>query len=342
MNSNPGTKLAPQHGLFVTNLGHSTSEHSSGSSDPSTKAVEGLYKQVESLAQTNLQLTMQSSELLGRMNCMRVHESELHHDVEQLKQEIKDCDSQLLEHANMIKETDESVKSLRLHCADLENEVAVIRSSLRKLETEDAMAFSELDIWQASTRALGDAQVAADEYYRTSVPNILDSINNISHAVMNLNELKVENDLDFGAELNSLESKYLKAGVKKDMVLTDLRELYNSETKSINLEDWNQAYINLRSRLNEFLVDPDINKYASTLNSIAVNMVRNGTSSELKNNSTRHDYHMNKSSRVSSNGTPPLPGSIQQDKSRTSSLGSLPGIKRTTSVRRKTAQRILS
>lgn len=235
-------KLAPNHAIFMTNIDSSPTrrkdEPYNGSGSSSTKVIENLHEQIDSLTNTNLQLTLQSNNLLSRLEAAQQRESKLLETTASLKHENENVGSMLNRKSRRLKDLEDDFSKLQQNYDDLSGEKKELEDRERDISDREVKLRQELEMIRAQYDALVDSQ----QYYR-------------KHYTSELDTLKEQLETFKQEQRCQLEQS------KADEDLLHLK-LVEFETKCDSMKDLEIARLmNLENRCNEIVGQLDLSSW---------------------------------------------------------------------------------
>lgn len=395
MNSDMGStpsaspvKLGQQHKLFMTKLQVSPTRNgvsevnnvaNSGSLSPlkngdlsisspernvmnnnenttnSSRVIDSLHEQVDTLTETNLELTKQSHNLLNKLENVQINETRLMEDLALLKNDNNVVNNELMNSTVRLKQLEEQLSELKLQY----NEEINLKLSLEKQvqsfkRNENEQLQDEVMTRQSQYDTLLQSQQLYKEIYTKKINDMTEQLERIKSLYSGDMDEKNNNDTDESSilvtklkEMEILSQEYDQ--MDKDLI----KYIQEDKLKTLiddqfEVEDWVQLFKSMNETFQEYVDKMGIpsnvvEKFRGELQ--APNKVR------LRHSSGNHD---NKQKRRSYFGNM---GSLSQEKeqstgesdsnsntfttsnaSRTPSDGAtsmvLPGVKRSSSVRR--------
>lgn len=385
-------KLGQQHALFMTQLQTSPSKQNKPSTvdnnnmndslnsnldktetEPnvansnSSKVIDSLRDQIDTLTETNLELTKQSHHLLNKLEVLQMNETNLIEELNILKTSNDTINNDLLDSTNKLKYLESKLNQLKL---DYSKEIDMKRKleeqiKLLKSNGDESLNENELLIKQIQY----DTLLSNQEDYKIYCTNKINELNELLTEI----KLKYESNNDNNdnmitkklKEMEILSNKYetLDNSIKEYIQDDKLACLINEK---FDINEWIQLYENMNEKFNYFatermkLSDVTINKLRHELKknhnkqSIKTRNVSDGNDSKDKRTTKYYgnlstlsqDSLNNHSSNINSNNS-----NISSNSSNTGNSGDeetdgsrvpsnspmpilLPGVKRTPSIRR--------
>ncbi|QLL31329.1 hypothetical protein HG536_0B01920 [Torulaspora globosa] len=344
-------KLAPNHTIFMANIDSSPSrrkeDRNNGGGSSSTRVIENLHDQIDTLTSTNLQLTLQSNNLLSRLEAAQQREAKLLETTASLRHENENVASMLNRKSRKLKDLeddfvklDEKYNSLLKDKADLEDRVRDTSEKESKLKQEIEMV-----------KAQYDALVDSQDYYRKHYTSELDTLRGQLDLLKQeqrrrLEQSKAEEAL-LDTKLSEFETKCENWKGLDDARLSHLESKCNDIVSQLDLPAWINLYkesknmllkcgqemnIKIPEDLERTMQDPSMTSLELTSQqrnvspglSLKMAKVRSGRSTTSPNvNTFSNAPHAKRSSFYG--GAKQIPQSV---------TGSLPGLKRSSSRRK--------
>lgn len=381
-------KLGQQHALFMTQLQTSPSKSSNvnnsgtknnendnldkNDTEPnvansnSSKVIDSLREQIDTLTETNLELTKQSHHLLNKLEIVQINETNLVEELNILKSSNDTINNDLIDSINKLKYLENQLNQLKL---DYSKEIDIkkkLEEQIKLLKNDRDGNSSENGILMKQTQY--DILLSNQEDYKKYYTEKINELNELLTKIkLNYESNEDNKDRIITDKLNEMESLSNQYEVLdnniKEYIQNDKLEYLISQKFDIN--DWIQLYNNMNEKFYYFvnermeLSDVTINKlkhelrtnrnkqstktrsvsdsndskdkrttkYYGNLSTLSQDSLNNYSSNISTNNS-----NIRISSSTSNSGNEESDGSRVPSNSSISML--LPGVKRTSSVRR--------
>ncbi|CCK68578.1 She3p KNAG_0B01310 [Huiozyma naganishii CBS 8797] len=317
-----GEKLAAQYGIFMANLqgqgqGQSgTVAASSAGGEASGQVIDVLRARVDTLAETNVQLAMQSHSLLEKLEQAQENETRLLDGSLQLKQ-ASDA---------LHEELDGSTVELR----QLESRAAELRAAVEEQRKRAATAVESSPLQQGDVAAWSEQAERAQAQYTaliTSQQLYKD------HYLARIKQLREELDsaVAAAAATDSLDTSSLQLSLREftqdreslDALHTALTETLGADFDAgLTTADWATLYTATRARLETL---------ASEMGYTLAELLQ-GTATAMQQRQQQHQQHQHRHRNFFGASSPTL-GAVPTS----AGTAALPGVKRTSSLR-KTSQ----
>ncbi|KAK5960637.1 She3p PWA37_002066 [Arxiozyma heterogenica] len=381
-------KLGQQHALFMTRLQTSPSKsnnaNNSGTKDNengnldkndtepnvansnSSKVIDSLREQIDTLTETNLELTKQSHHLLNKLEIVQINETNLVEELNILKSSNDTINNNLIDSTNKLKYLENQLNQLK---SDYSKEINIkkkFEEQIKLLKNDRDENSSENGILMKQTQY--DILLSNQEDYKKYYTEKINELNELLTKIkLNYESNEDNKDRIITDKLNEMESLSNRYEILdnniKEYIQDDKLDYLISQKFDIN--DWIQLYNNMNEKFYYFanermeLSDVTINKLKHELKtnrnkqSTKTRSVSDSNDSKDKRTTKYYgnlstlsqDSLNNYSSNISTNNSnihisssTSNSGNEESDSSRVPSNGSismlLPGVKRTSSVRR--------
>lgn len=343
-------KLAPNHAIFMANIDSSPTKRKeelcNGNSSSSTKVIENLHEQIDTLTNTNLQLTVQSHSLLDKLETAQQRESKLLENTASLKHENENIASMLNRKSRKLRDVEDDYEKLKKIYDELSCEKSELEKKFQSTSDKEKSLEQQVEMFRVQYDALVDSQDYYKEHYSSEVRKLKEQ----------LGSLKKEQHSQLerhSADMDLLSEKLSEFDVKSDTIqqlekdrLTHLEGKCDDMVNQLDLNAWVNLYkesartlldyaekmnITLPQQFHQLTQDPDLaaldaETKQSTLSSmIPLKMAKvrsNRAATSPNSNTLSTSTHAKRSS---------FYGSATQFP--TSASGALPGVKRSSSRR---------
>lgn len=357
-------KLAPNHGIFMANIDGSPTRkktvndrvallspsgfsNSSNNSSSSTRVIESLHEQIDTLTNTNLQLTVQSHSLLDKLESAQQRESKLLENTSSLKHENDNLVSMLNRKARKLKDLEEELIDFKKEYNSVLEERSELQEKEKKSSEQEEILNQQVEMIQVQYDAIVDSQKYYKKHYKSEISSLreqleslkVEQLNYIQSSAAQTNQLDVRL-LEFDSKCNNMQEleaarlQFLEDECEDMMRQLDLSSwvtLYK-ESKNMLFTYAEKMQIDISQDFKELLQDPALTALESkpqynkhSMLPLKMAKLRNNMSNTSPNANT---YSNNSHSKRSS-----FYGGTKQFA--TSALpGTLPGVKRTSSRRK--------
>lgn len=348
-------KLAPNHTLFMANIDKSPSrrkeDHHNGGGSSSTKVIENLHEQIDTLTNTNLQLTLQSNNLLNRLEVAQQREAKLLETTASLKHENENVESMLNRKSRKLKELEVEFANLRQNYDTLLKEKTELQDRARDTSDRESKLKQENEMVKVQYDALVDSQDYYKKHYSSELDTLREQLDSLKQDQRRQLEQSRADESLLDAKLSQFEAKHGNMKELEDARVLHLESKCNDIVGQLDLPSWFTLYKESKSMLLKYASEMNIKlpedldqtlqdagleslEFKSQQRNISpslplkMNKVRSGRPATSPNtNSFSNATHSKRSSFYG--GAKQIPQSA---------AGALPGLKRSSS-RRKTSER---
>lgn len=362
-------KLAPNHSIFMAsiNTGSPASKKNGeiggakevstpkqNGTTSSTRVIESLHEQMDTLTSTNLQLTVQSKNLLEKLDAAQQKESKLLENSASLKHENENLVSMLNRKTRRLKDVEEELVKYKESQNSLIQEKTALQEKWENSSSEEKILRQQMEMIRAQYDALVDSHRYYKGYYGSQINILNEQLENLKVEQRNHVQRVSEKANILDVKLLEFDSKYDNLQSLEEARMKYLESKCNDMSKKLDLPSWINLYRESKTMVLEFAEKMKLAVPADFQNMIEDPEL---TSLEAKTQSSSAGVlplRMAKSRGVSSSGAQQgTPGaSVSHGKrssfyggmasSPASSLpGTLPGVRRSSS-RRKPSSRIAS
>lgn len=254
----PGSpsKLASQHALFMTNLDQSPARNNSAVFERSTSpsrlnggasgmVIDSLGEQVETLSKTNMQLSLQSKNLLTKLEDANEREITMIDAVTKLKELNAKGDIELAEKSETLKMEEGRLRDLKLKLQMEVERKGKLNSSMRNVDMEELKLDQNLAMQRAQCDALRQSQILYKEHYSREILQLKEIVE----------ELSMEQESDLSLEgideelVDTMETRFAKLLQLTSEYNESLKEGSEGMISELNLESWVKLYDECKKRL---------------------------------------------------------------------------------------------
>lgn len=336
------TKLAPHHNIFMANLQKSPTRTTSdifvdmdGSNvmPSSTKVIESLHEQIDILSRTNLQLSMQSQGLLTKLENNRDKESKLVETLSQLKNENETLKNLLNRETDHLKDLEIDLNDLNERYNTLNKKNRSLKKEYNKNNSGDSSINDELFMVESQYSSLVEANKMMESHYDQNINELKEQLEELNLLKTQIIDTLDENQDTLIEQMTDLHTK-----------TSDFEEMYKESNDTLDEQFHNELNENIEPMSNDYSYYKDqmielgiqmgtttVEKDISDLQIIKLRKVRNVSGTNGNSNSN------NSSKRTSFYGsmTPvTMPETKMEGHRNISPIIGLPGVKRSTSIRR--------
>ena len=222
----------------------------------STKVIESLQEQVDTLTNTNLQLTLQSHGLLNKLEDAQEKESKLIEILGSLKDENNKLN-------NMLQTESERLKDLEKELVDLKEKYGTVVSDNGKLRKEfdsfgaiETTLNDEFEMVTAQYNSIVRSQEAFKEYYSGKIAGLRDEVESLKqeneailHDYLNYDNNLIEKLDEFDTEHEAFKGL---ANLNEQLLTKKFQELVLDTLPNLSLDAWISLYNETKDRLFEF------------------------------------------------------------------------------------------
>ena len=222
----------------------------------STKVIESLQEQVDTLTNTNLQLTLQSHGLLNKLEDAQEKESKLIEILGSLKDENNKLN-------NMLQTESERLKDLEKELVDLKEKYGAVVADNGKLKKEfdsfgaiETTLNDEFEMVTAQYNSIVRSQETFKEYYSGKIAGLKDEVESLKqeneailHDYLNYDNNLIEKLDEFDTEHEQFKSL---ANLNEQLLTKKFQELVLDTLPNLSLDAWISLYNESKDRLFEF------------------------------------------------------------------------------------------
>lgn len=215
----------------------------------SNRVIESLHEQIETLTKTNLQLTLQSHDLLNKVEEAQTNQNKLLDTLTLLKSNNETLSSTLEENSRVFKEKERLLTDLKLDYSKTIKDKIELEREYKSYANQENNLNGELEMIQCQYNALVQSQFFYKTHYEKEITKLQDELDRLTlnkEAFLSYDEHKKVNNA--GYDDNSGENNSNTLFDK----LTEFEELYQS-LKEIERQDeklLNEKYTTIISEMN--------------------------------------------------------------------------------------------
>lgn len=249
------SKIALNRSAFMANTSNHNSptkqrDGSVSGNTSSTKVIEALYQQIDTLTNTNLQLTVQSNNLLTKLENANSKEAKQLETVATLKHENENLNSMLNRKSRRCKDLEDQLVQLRNSYEETAVDYRALKQNMESTTQREAQLQGEIQILKVQYDALLDSQKRYREHYEQEIHTLN----------LNLEKLKKENDMfitknvrnilnnssALQTKLNQYTSKYKDLEALNLQHIGLLSEKVDKMASQMDLPAWEKLYKDTR------------------------------------------------------------------------------------------------
>lgn len=267
-------KLAPNHSIFMAsiNKGSPAGKKNEESADVgartqsvkdnsipkqngsmlSTRVIESLHDQIDTLTSTNLQLTVQSKNLLDKLDTVQQKESKLLENSASLKHENENLVSMLNRKTRKLKDVEEELASYKKNHDLLEEEKTSFQKKWETSSNEEATLRQQMEMVQAQYDALLDSHQYYKNHYGSQISTLSEQLENLKLEQRNHTQKVFEEAESFDVKLLEYDSKHVNLQQVEEARVKYLESKCNSLTQQLDLPSWVQLYKESKNMVLEY------------------------------------------------------------------------------------------
>ncbi|CAR24256.1 She3p [Lachancea thermotolerans CBS 6340] len=348
------SKVSMNHGAFMANMqnGYSPTREGATAGSSSTRVIEALHAQIDSLTKTNLDLTVQSNNLLSRLESSNNTQSKHLESISTLKHENDNLGLMLSRKERRVRDLEQQLSQLKHSYEEAAMDNKTMRHQLQTSGQREGTLENQLQQLQVQYDALVDGQKRYREKYDLEVEELKKSLqdfkrDNEMYLTKNIQTV-VSNNTALQTKINQYSGKYKNLESLSQQHMQELSREVEGMASKLDLAKWEKLYEESRNMAIEYSEKTNVPLSPSFL---AQHGAKSGSRSPSTSSSStfvhpsqirvpkvRHSSSSAKrSSFYGSNVSVPggtVPGVKQPSASPTTpSSGGLPGVRRSSSVR---------
>ncbi|SCV04513.1 LANO_0G10660g1_1 [Lachancea nothofagi CBS 11611] len=242
------SKLSMNHGTFMANIqnGNSPTKGGSPGVSSSTRVIEALHAQIDNLTRTNLELTVQSNNLLTRLETATNNHSKHLESMSTLKHENDNLNLMLSRKERRVRDLEQQAAQLRNSYEEAALNNKTMHSKIQNYNQRETNLEQNLQQVQVQYDALLDGQRRYRDQYSREIQELKDQLQSFrrdqgTYVTETLQTL-LENHSSLQTRIDEYANKYQKlASVEQEH-----RDLLNYECESmrshLDLPKWDQLY----------------------------------------------------------------------------------------------------
>ncbi|GAV53442.1 hypothetical protein ZYGR_0AI07260 [Zygosaccharomyces rouxii] len=267
-------KLAPNHSIFMASINRGSpagkkngesavvgmgSQAARDNSTPkqngsmlSTRVIESLHDQIDTLTSTNLQLTVQSKNLLDKLDTAQQKESKLLENSASLKHENENLVSMLNRKTRKLKDVEEELASYKKNHDSLEEEKTALQKKWENSSNEEATLRQQMEMVQAQYDALVDSHQYYKSHYGSQISTLSDQLENLKLEQRNYAQRVSEEADSFDVKLLEYDSKHTNLQQAEEARVKYLESRCDVLTQQLDLPSWVQLYRESKNMVLEY------------------------------------------------------------------------------------------
>lgn len=310
-------KIGANHNLFMINMDSPPKLKNQNKTAPinltasttasSTKVIESLHEQIDTLTNTNLQLTIQSHGLLEKLDSAQQKESQLQENISSLKHENENVNSMLNRKTRRLKDVEEELASLKKKVDFMVEENESLKEKFQMSSETEVKLNSQIELYKSQYDAVVDSQQYYRDHYNKEVSELKEQIEILKKSQItqlqkitdhhNLMDEKLNNFDTKHASLHEAQEKRLELlDVKCQEAITDLDlpswiELYK-KTKSTFVEYSNEMEIEVSDKFKDIARDQTLTALEGKFNNVSEeqNQTIPNSNGTIRNNKQRESF----------------------------------------------------
>lgn len=262
-------KLAPNHSIFMASInkgsptGKANGENAvvgmKGNLTPkqngsmsSTRVIESLHDQVDTLTSTNLQLTVQSKNLLDKLDGAQQKESKLLENSASLKHENENLVSMLNRKTRRLKDVEEELARYKENHSSLEEEKLALQRKWESSSSEEATLKQQMEMVQAQYDTLVDSHQYYKSHYGSQINILSEQLENLKMDQRSYIQRVSEEANTFDVKLLEFDSKHDNLQQLEEARVRRLESKCDGLVKQLDLPSWVQLYKESKNMVTEF------------------------------------------------------------------------------------------
>ncbi|SCU82189.1 LADA_0C03642g1_1 [Lachancea dasiensis] len=252
------SKLSQNHGTFMANIqnGHSPSRESSYGGSSSTRVIEGLHAQIDNLTRTNLELTVQSNNLLSRLETANAAHSKHLETISTLKHENENLNTMLSRKERRLRDVEEQQTHLQRKYEEAASENQSMSSQLQGYTKRETTLGQQLEQVQVQYDALLDGQSRQREKYAREIEELRAGLERFKED----HQLHLKETLKTFTDSNAVLNTRLEEYSQKSHLMASLeqekRQLLNNECDELraqlDVQKWEHLYREYRKTMHDY------------------------------------------------------------------------------------------
>lgn len=236
-------KPAVEVGSQITNGNVNLMDSINGAS--STQIIESLYTKVDSLTNTNLQLTLQSQNMLEKLDVAQKKEVKLVENISMYKHQKGNLDTMLRRKLRKISELEEELGSLQMTFSSVKTINKELKDNLIELNEKEAVDKEKVDTLAKDYDTLVQSQDSYRLHFEKTIDQLSQEMQTVKMNYINKLTQRMQNSDSFEIKLNKykkLIDRLEKSGSLKDIAKGLKDDTCQDTLKKLDLDSWITLY----------------------------------------------------------------------------------------------------
>ncbi|CAL9727603.1 SWI5-dependent HO expression protein 3 [Monosporozyma unispora] len=236
-------KPAVEVGSQITNGNVNLMDSINGAS--STQIIESLYTKVDSLTNTNLQLTLQSQNMLEKLDVAQKKEVKLVENISMYKHQKGNLDTMLRRKLRKISELEEELASLQMTFSSVKTINKELNDNLIELNEKEAVDKEKVDTLAKDYDTLVQSQDSYRLHFEKTIDQLSQEMQTVKMNYINKLTQRMQNSDSFEIKLNKykkLIDRLEKSGSLKDIAKGLKDDTCQDTLKKLDLDSWITLY----------------------------------------------------------------------------------------------------
>lgn len=236
-------KPAVEVGSQITNGNVNLMDSINGAS--STQIIESLYTKVDSLTNTNLQLTLQSQNMLEKLDVAQKKEVKLVENISMYKHQKGNLDTMLRRKLRKISELEEELASLQMTFSSVKTINKELKDNLIELNEKEAVDKEKVDTLAKDYDTLVQSQDSYRLHFEKTIDQLSQEMQTVKMNYINKLTQRMQNSDSFEIKLNKykkLIDRLEKSGSLKDIAKGLKDDTCQDTLKKLDLDSWITLY----------------------------------------------------------------------------------------------------
>lgn len=236
-------KPAVEVGSQITNGNVNLMDSINGAS--STQIIESLYTKVDSLTNTNLQLTLQSQNMLEKLDVAQKKEVKLVENISMYKHQKGNLDTMLRRKLRKISELEEELGSLQMTFSSVKTINKELNDNLIELNEKEAVDKEKVDTLAKDYDTLVQSQDSYRLHFEKTIDQLSQEMQTVKMNYINKLTQRMQNSDSFEIKLNKykkLIDRLEKSGSLKDIAKGLKDDTCQDTLKKLDLDSWITLY----------------------------------------------------------------------------------------------------
>lgn len=211
----------------------------------STQIIESLYTKVDSLTNTNLQLTLQSQNMLEKLDVAQKKEVKLVENISMYKHQKGNLDTMLRRKLRKISELEEELASLQMTFSSVKTINKELNDNLIELNEKEAVDKEKVDTLAKDYDTLVQSQDSYRLHFEKTIDQLSQEMQTVKMNYINKLTQRMQNSDSFEIKLNKykkLIDRLEKSGSLKDIAKGLKDDTCQDTLKKLDLDSWITLY----------------------------------------------------------------------------------------------------